>query len=131
MLQDIDKNPESISAYQFGLLNRRSAVMEQSIASDRRNYDADKVKFDEQQEQTATREQYLTQWQGEINYLRQKGELPAITNELNNADWTDPKVAAESGVKEALAVFKWMEDENKQADGGWVAPRPERGQRVQ
>lgn len=108
----LDEHPELITASQFLTLGRKTATMEQNLARDQESYDQAKVKFEEEQTQATNREQYLTQWQGEINYLRQKGELPAITNELNNADWTDPKVAASPGVKEALAIFKWMEEEN-------------------
>src|ERR1039458_898029 len=109
---ELDNNPELISASQFLMLGRKTASMEQGIAAEERTYQAQKEQFDQQTEQAQSREQYLTQWQGEVNYLRGKGELPALEASLNNADWTDPKVANEPGIKETVELLKWMQVEN-------------------
>jgi hypothetical protein len=118
----LDTNPELISASQFLTLGRKTAFMEQGIAADRQVYDKAKEEHDAQDAQTQTREQYLTQWQAETNYLRSKGGLPPITDELNNSDWTDPKIASQTGVKETLAVFKWMEEENNRRIAAGLPP---------
>lgn len=122
LAKELDNNPELITASQFLSLGRKTALMEQGIANDRRVYEQQKEEYDFQASQAATREQYLTQWQGEINYLRQKGELPSIAPELNNADWTNPSVASQSGVKEAIELLKWMETENSKRIAAGLPP---------
>lgn len=118
----LDTNPELISASQFLALGRKSAMMEQNIARDEAYFNQMKASYEEQTAQAQTRENYLNQWQGEANYLRQKGDLPPLTNELTNADWTDPEVASQSGVKETLELFKWMEEENTRRMNAGLPP---------
>lgn len=108
----LDTNPELISASQFLMLGRKTAQMEQGIATDRFAYDQAKTQHEAQAAQQVTRDQYLNQWQGEINYLQSKDQLPPVAPALNGADWTDPKVASEPGIKERLEIFKYMETEN-------------------
>lgn len=118
----LDTKPELISASQFLALGRKTAIMEQGVAADRRQYEQQKAEYDDQRVKSETRDQYLTQWQGEVNYLREKGGLPPIEAELNNADWTDPSVASKPGVKETLALFRWMEDENNKRMAAGLPP---------
>lgn len=118
----LDNSPDMIAASQFLALGRKTSMMEQGLATDKRAYDAIKEQHDLQTSQQATREQYLTQWQGEVKYLRDKGDLPPITDELNKADWTDPKVATEPGVKETLALYKYMEEENNRRMAAGLPP---------
>lgn len=108
----LDDNPDLMSASQYTLLNRKAAVMDQGIAADKRQYEANKEQFDKEQANAETRENTLKQWNSEINYLAKSGELPKISEELDKADWTDPKIAKEPAVKARLEVFKWMEGEN-------------------
>ncbi len=108
----LDENSELINASQYTMFNRKSVAMDQGIATDKRNYEANKAKFDQEQSLQTTRQESLTQWNNEINYLANNGELPKISDKLNSADWTDPEVAKEPAVKARLDIFKWMESEN-------------------
>jgi hypothetical protein len=115
----LDDNPELISASQFSLFNRKSALMEQGIASDKKEFDANKEKFDAEQNLQTTRNNMITQWNKEINYLAKSGDIPEISDENNKADWADPEVAKDPAVVARLALFKWMETENnKRMDAG-------------
>lgn len=108
----LDDNPELISASQFMALNRKTAVMERGLADDKQKYEADKTKFDEQSALTKTRDDTIVQWNNEVNYLANSGDLPKISDEMNSADWTNPEVAKDPAVKARLEIFKWMEGEN-------------------
>lgn len=108
----LDDEPESISASQFSVFNRKAALMEQGIASDRKEFEVNKAEFDRQQTLNETRETHLKQWNSEINYLSKEGKLPEISSENNKADWSDPEVAKDPAVSARLELLKWMTDNN-------------------
>lgn len=109
----LDDNPESITASQFALFNRKAVVMEQGIASDKKVYETDKGEFDKQTALTETRETQLKQWNNEINYLSTEGKLPEISVANNKADWSDPEVAKDPAVAARLDLLEWMSTENE------------------
>lgn len=118
----LDDDPSIVSASQFLALGRKTAAMEQRLEQDRKVWEDDKKKFDAQQEQGKAREKTTEQWGKEINYLRGTGKLPTITPEQSTADWSDPEVAKQSGIKEVMDVFKWMETENGRRVQAGLAP---------
>lgn len=118
----LDDDPALITASQFLHLGSKTALMEQGIVSDRKVYDEQKQAHETEANKAKVQDEQLSQWQNEISYLRQKGDLPAITDALNGADWTDPKVASQPGVKETLELFKWMEGENDKRRAAGLAP---------
>lgn len=108
----LDDNPESITASQFSVFNRKAALMEQGIATDKKAYETDKTEFDKQAEMTETRETSLKQWNNEINYLSSEGKLPEISDANNKADWSDAEVAKDPAVAARLELLQWMSTEN-------------------
>ncbi len=48
----------------------------------------------------------------ELNYLVDKGKLPAVAKKYQNANWSDPEVAKQPGVKEQVELLNYMAKEN-------------------
>lgn len=118
----LDDNPELISASQFMTLNRKTAVMDRGIQDDKQKHEATKTQYDQEQALAKTREDALVQWNNEINYLASNGDLPAISAEMNSADWSDPEVAKDPAVKARLEIFRWMDTENTKRMGAGLEP---------
>ena len=112
----LDKNPEAISASQFVDFNRGLARMERMLDTERWAWEGQKKAYDDEQLVVQARNATLSQWDKEVKYLRQRGDLPEISSELNNADWDDTKVAQEPAVKETVELFNWMEEENNRRE---------------
>ena len=108
----LDENPELISASQFMQFNRKVAGMDVGIASEKKAFDQNQEAFEAQQAVDTARQESINQWDKEVNYLAERGELPPITPAQNAADWTDPKVAAQPGIKERVELLHWMDTEN-------------------
>jgi len=108
----LDKNPELISASQFVAFNRGLARMERLLEAEQWAWKNQKEAFAKEQAVTETRNATLSQWDKEIKYLRERGDLPTITSQFNNADWADAEIAKEPAVKETIELFDWMEGEN-------------------
>lgn len=118
----LDDDPELITASQFSIFNRKSALMEQGIASDKKEFDANKETFDKEQAVQETRESALKQWNNEINYLAKEGKLPDISEANNRADWSDPEVAKDPAVKARLDLLAWMNQENEKRMSAGLEP---------
>lgn len=86
--------------------------MVNGIDADKREYDASKKAYDDQQASAVEVEQRVTAMLNEMNYLETKGKLPAVADEFKEADWSDPKVAEQPGVKERLALLEYRAKEN-------------------
>lgn len=108
----LDTEEDLLGAYQFTQFQRNVLKMDSGLDRERVEYQSQKEAFDQQQAQIEVRDQQVTQWNSEINYLRTKGLLPEITPEQNSSKWTDPENADVPAIKETLAIFKWMEQEN-------------------
>jgi hypothetical protein len=57
-----------------------------------------------------------------MDYLVAKGQLPAVSKELKDANWSDPEIAAQAGVKEQIALLSYMEKENRVRTKAGLAP---------
>jgi hypothetical protein len=91
---------------------RRSQKMENSLDRDKTKYEADKKAFDEQKASETQRLEALNVMQSEFDYLVSKGSLPKIDKQYLDADWSDPEVAKQSGVKEQIDLINYMQKEN-------------------
>lgn len=112
LAERLDDNPELLAASEYTKFNINTTKMTLGIERERQTYDANKGAYETEKAAIEARNTQLNQWASELDYLRNKGDLPAITDELNKANWQDPKVFDQAPVKEALAIFKWMEGEN-------------------
>lgn len=86
--------------------------VERKIEAEQTKWQEQKKLFDDEQQNMASQVERLNSYSAEMDYLMAKGELPKISAELKNADWKDPKIAAADGVKEQIAVLKYMDKEN-------------------
>lgn len=109
-LLESDPNLGSAAALAKGL--RLAAKMEGNTERDKAEFDAKKAEFDEASEAEKTRVAALTSMEAEINYLGENGDLPAVDAKYVNADWSDPNVAKQPGIKERIALLSFMRNEN-------------------
>lgn len=86
--------------------------MEGNQEHDKAEFEAKKQTYDEALAAETQRTETVNAMASELNYLVAKGKLPQIAKEFENADWTDPQVAKQAGVKEQLEVLSFMRDEN-------------------
>lgn len=108
----LDEKPELISASQFMALGRKTAVMERGLADDQTRYEAQKQQYETEQANSKQVQDNLVQWNNELNYLANGGDIPKISDAMNQADWQDSEVAKDPAVAARLEIFKWMEGEN-------------------
>lgn len=91
---------------------KKSTQMQIKLDRDREDYDKRKKTFTEQLESETQRRELVDSFANEFQYLESKGKLPKVDNKYRNADWSDPEVAKQPGVKEQIAVLRYMEREN-------------------
>lgn len=109
----IADNPENFSTPRelMDFLGKQSD-MRDGIRQDQREWQTKKDAFDTYTESTTQREETLNNWENEINYLVEKGDLPPIAADDEYANWSDPEVAKHPGVKERLDLLQYMQSEN-------------------
>lgn len=100
----------------------KSASMERKLERDREKYDEQKAQYDEQVKQEAERTQAVTDMAAEFQYLVSKGMLPKVDAQYAEANWSDPTVAKQPGVKEQLALLDYMQGENEVRRRAGVKP---------
>jgi hypothetical protein len=86
--------------------------MRTNLDRDYEKWESQKKTFTEQLETETQRRETIDNFVGEFQYLVSKGKLPAVSKEYIDADWSDPKVAEQPGVKEQIAILNYMEKEN-------------------
>lgn len=86
--------------------------MARNLERDYEKWETQKKTFTEQLETETQRRETIDTFVGEFQYLVSKGKLPAVAKEYLDADWSDPKVAEQPGVKEQIAILSYMEKEN-------------------
>lgn len=92
------------------------------IENDKKAYDAEKSAFDTNQEQVQQQEQFISGIESGMGYLESNGSLPPVPTQYENADWTDPEVAKQPGVKERVAIIEYMATENAKRNKAGVPP---------
>jgi hypothetical protein len=101
---------------------RKADRMEADSDRDKAQWEAAKAEYETEAEQVTERVEQLNNIAAEMDYLVGKGKLPAITDELKNANWQDPEIAAQAGVKEQLALLKYMDKESADRRKAGLAP---------
>lgn len=110
--QLLDTDPNFGSATALLKAQRLSTKMETGLERDKASYDTKKAEYDEAVANQAARDEASQSMVNEISYLVNRGELPPVAAEYANADWSDPKIAAQPGVKEQVALLDYMSKEN-------------------
>lgn len=92
---------------------KKSLTMSNKLDRDREKYDNDKKTYEEQAAADKQRQETVDSLSSEFNYLVSKGLMPAIDPKYMEADWTDPEIAKQPGVKEQIALLNYMVKENE------------------
>lgn len=119
--EKLDGDSELITASQFSTFNRKAALMEQGIAFDKREYETQKTEFDNKAALEETRNNTVVQINNGFNYLESKGELDKLAPEMQVAGAWEKNPDA-PGVKERLAVLKYMDQENERRIANGLDP---------
>jgi hypothetical protein len=110
-LLDKDSNFGSSSALLKA--QRLATKMESNLERDKADWEKQKSEFDSQVEKANERQQNIDGIAAEIEYLVSKGRLPAVDPEYKDADWRDPQIAKQPGVKEQVDLLNYYVKENK------------------
>lgn len=108
----LEKDPNLGSAANLMKAQRKVTKMESGIERDKEVWERAKNEFDRQTENEKNRIEATDNMVAEINYLISQGDLPEIPKKYQNADWSDPEVAKQDGVKEQIALLTFMRNEN-------------------
>lgn len=92
----------------------RLNVMTSGIETERREFEANKEKYEAQKSADADLEQRITTMTAEMSYLETKGKLPSVDPKYENADWSNPEIAKQPGVKERLELLDYRAKENQE-----------------
>lgn len=87
--------------------------MNTKLDKDKSDYDRQKAEFDSQTDTEASRQTNIENFTAEFKYLADKGLLPKIPKEYMDADWQDPEIAKQPGVKEQIELLDYMVKENE------------------
>jgi len=88
--------------------------MVNGIEADKREYDANKEKFESDKENKEAVEKRIETAIAEMNYLETKGRLPKYDAKYDTQNWNDPEVAKQPGIKERLELINYRAKENEQ-----------------
>ncbi len=110
-LLDDDKNFGSASALLKA--QRMATKLEAGQERDKAKWEEAKATYDKAQAAIQAQEAQLTQMANELNYLVAKGKLPKVATKYQEADWSDPEIAKQPGVKEQIEVLDYMKKENR------------------
>lgn len=91
---------------------RAADKMESNSERDLAKWETDKETYDTEAELTNGRLTILNNVANEMAYLAGRGDLPTITKELEEANWSDPEIASQLGVKERIEILQYIEKEN-------------------
>lgn len=91
---------------------RAADRMEAKSEDDYAKWERVKEEFEAEKQLVGDRLAQLNDISAEIDYLVAKGKLPAVSQELKDANWSDPEIAGQAGVKEQIALLKYMDKES-------------------
>jgi hypothetical protein len=91
---------------------RLASKMESNLDSDYKAWAAKKAEFDKVTQEDSAQSAQLNTWEKELNYLVERGDLPKIAKKYQGANWSDPEVAKQEGVKQQVELLNFMKKEN-------------------
>lgn len=117
--EDVSQLPEDAS---FKSIQDHTAFinnytqMVNGLATDKQQYEAAKQTYEEQKAVAEENEKFIQTIENSFSYLEGKGKLPAVPAQYTDADWSDPEVAKQPGVKERVELVNYMAKENAQRE---------------
>lgn len=109
----LERDPNLGTASALLKAQRNATKMESSLDRDKRDYDGKKTAFEQEKADLANRQASTDTMVSEIGYLQSKGKLPQVDAKYVDADWSNPNIAKQPGVREQLALLNYMSRENK------------------
>lgn len=113
---------EELNAKQLVSLINKGTQIGLKQDRDRERYDELKAKYDEQTAEQEGRQESIAQLASEMEYLVAKGFMPEVEGQYKDADWSDPQVASQPGVKEQIELITYMTKENDTRAKAGVRP---------
>lgn len=106
------------------MFEAQTALNKMTIGLDQeqREWEANKQAHQAQKAQTEAAEARVATMIAEINYLETKGKLPPVDKQYENADWSNPDIAKQPGVKERIELLNYRDVENKQRTALGLSP---------
>lgn len=101
---------------------RKAQKMESKLDKDKEDHEAKKLKFQSETKTENERQQLVENLTSEFMYLESKGLLPKVAKKYRDADWSDPEVLKQAGVKEQVELLNYMVKENKVREKAGVKP---------
>lgn len=92
---------------------RKVSRMENGLEKDKAEYDKQLADYRKADEELKARDTSIQNIESGINYLVEKKLLPAVDKSLSKADWNDPNVATNPGIKEQRALLNYMVKESE------------------
>lgn len=118
----LESDPNFGNATALLKAQRLATKMETGVERDQANYTERKTAYDEAVANEEARTTATNQIANEITYLVERGELPKVAAQYINANWSDPSVASQPGVKEQIALLNYMQRENAARTRAGLAP---------
>jgi len=87
--------------------------MNRNLDRDRERWETQKKTYEEQTQTEQQRLETVNNMASEMDYLVSKNLMPAIEKKYLDADWSDPEIAKQPGVKEQIELLKYMVKENE------------------
>lgn len=107
-----DEHADKFTSAQILSFLRQSQSMENKLASDKTEFDKKKEEYTEKKAEADSQQESLDTIASEITYLVAKGKLPKVDPKYQTANWSDPEVAKQPGVKEQVDLLNYMRNEN-------------------
>lgn len=117
----LDGDPNLGSAGALLKAQRQATKMETNLDRDQREHEAKKAQFANEKTAIDNQQQATTTMIAEIGYLQSQGKLPAVDAKYVDADWSDPEIAKQPGVKEQLALLNYMRNENRRLEAAGLS----------
>lgn len=117
-----DDNADDLDARTLGKLIREGLKIDTKLEKDKAAWDVKKATYDTQKQLEDERQENVSSMMNEFEYLVGKGLLPKISKEYRDANWSDPEVAKQPGVKEQLALLSFIAKENNVRAKAGVKP---------
>lgn len=92
---------------------KKTTSMQNKLDKDHDKWEAASEKFKTESEAVSNRNTQNANIEKEMVYLVAKGKLPKVPKEYVDANWNDPEVAKQPGVKEHIELLNYMLKENK------------------
>jgi hypothetical protein len=118
----LERDADFGSPSQIAKAIRQAAKMESAQDRDKQDWEQAKQEYQQEKQQYDQELTRLNQIAAEMSYLVAKGKLPVIAKQYQDANWSDPTVAKQPGVKEQIELLDYMAKENQARAKAGLAP---------